>query len=157
MRWQKRYAVSEIGSTTDEVAYKQKPANLNTVDYVLSHKAHDGRSEFVWLRLNDYSLVLGVFPQGDVYDAVREAPSPEDEWVAPPKVPNFGMFTDWGNQVVHAGISRAVAFLTPDSSKDQRMKVIKMVQDIIASAGHAEVHNPTVSEALWDYVEKHLT
>lgn len=33
----------------------------------------DGRSQWVWVRLADGTLILGVFPQGDTYMNVAEA------------------------------------------------------------------------------------
>jgi len=33
----------------------------------------DGRSQWVWVRLADGTLILGVFPQGDTYINVVEA------------------------------------------------------------------------------------
>lgn len=32
---------------------------------------NDGRSEYVWLRLANGDLILGVWPQGDLYFAVE--------------------------------------------------------------------------------------
>ena len=52
--------------------YWQEPASLSAVDYVLkqpqaSHTQHDGRSKWMWIRLPDGDLILGVYPQGDTY------------------------------------------------------------------------------------------
>lgn len=48
------------------------PAKRADVNYVLAadEDSHDGRSNWVWLRLANGDLVLGVFPQGDTYEYV---------------------------------------------------------------------------------------
>lgn len=50
------------------------PANNKDVLHVLSspEKTGDGRSEFVWVRLLNGDLLLGVFPQGDTYIEVSD-------------------------------------------------------------------------------------
>ena len=49
------------------------PASRQSVDYVLSQDVDDldGRSEWLWLRLANGDLMLGVFPQGDTYCSVE--------------------------------------------------------------------------------------
>lgn len=45
------------------------PASEASVQLVLAadEQSDDGRSQFVWLRLPNGDLMLGVFPQGDTY------------------------------------------------------------------------------------------
>lgn len=57
--------------------YQQQPAPKEAVDYVLSQPLatkdfHDGRSEWMWIRLPDGDLILGVYPQGDTYFSTEE-------------------------------------------------------------------------------------
>ena len=49
------------------------PASAESIGYVLSQDIDtgDGRSEWVWVRLGNGDLILGVFPQGDTYFAVE--------------------------------------------------------------------------------------
>jgi len=49
------------------------PARPEDVSKVVlaSMDDHDGRSVWVWLRLANDELALGVFPQGDTYEAVE--------------------------------------------------------------------------------------
>ena len=49
------------------------PASQESVDLVMSapEGGYDGRSEHVWLRLENGDLILGVFPRGDTYFAVE--------------------------------------------------------------------------------------
>jgi hypothetical protein len=51
-----------------QIAYV-KPADPEVAAEVLSRTTEgmDGRSPFVWLRLHDGTLMLGVFPRGDTY------------------------------------------------------------------------------------------
>jgi hypothetical protein len=46
-----------------------KPASAESVRTVLAadEDSPDGRSPYVWVRLPNGDLVLGVFPQGDTY------------------------------------------------------------------------------------------
>jgi hypothetical protein len=47
-------------------------AGDDAVAKVLERPVHeDGRSEFVWLRLSNGDLILGVFPCGDTYFEVE--------------------------------------------------------------------------------------
>lgn len=50
------------------------PASQEAVDLVLGSEVGtgDGRSEWVWLRLHNGDLMLGVFPQGDTYEKVAD-------------------------------------------------------------------------------------
>ena len=45
------------------------PASREMVEMVLAadEHGHDGRSPFVWVRLANGDLLLGVFPQGETY------------------------------------------------------------------------------------------
>jgi len=46
-----------------------KPASPEMVKLVLGapEEGYDGRSPWVWIRLCNGDLILGVFPQGDTY------------------------------------------------------------------------------------------
>lgn len=63
---------SKIALDTDNqmefVAFVQ-PADPAFVEKVLAadEESPDGRSQFMWVRLQDGTLILGVFPQGDTY------------------------------------------------------------------------------------------
>lgn len=50
------------------------PADPADVAMVLAQPTtgHDGRSEWVWLRLRDGTLALATFPQGDTYMEISE-------------------------------------------------------------------------------------
>lgn len=45
------------------------PADPKAVAFVLAADEHaeDGRSQWMWVRLANGDLILGVFPQGEVY------------------------------------------------------------------------------------------
>lgn len=59
------------GRDTDVVIARTKSASPEAVAYVLAAEENDkndnGRSEWLWIRLANGDLVLGVFPQGDTY------------------------------------------------------------------------------------------
>lgn len=57
---------------THELAWVHK-ASDDYVSYVLSQPVGtgDGRSDWVWLRLPNGDLILGVFPQGATYEYVE--------------------------------------------------------------------------------------
>lgn len=57
---------------TGETIAVVSPASQRDVNYVLAadESGHDGRSNWVWLRLANGDLILGVFPQGDTYEYV---------------------------------------------------------------------------------------
>jgi hypothetical protein len=50
------------------------PASQASVNYVLaqSEESMDGRSNWVWVRLPNGDLILGVYPQGDTYFSVEK-------------------------------------------------------------------------------------
>jgi hypothetical protein len=52
------------------------PARKDQVDLILaaSEDTEDGRSEWLWIRLPNGDLILGVFPQGDTYFATEDRP-----------------------------------------------------------------------------------
>lgn len=45
------------------------PASKEMVELVLAadEQSHNGRSQFVWVRLANGDLLLGVYPQGETY------------------------------------------------------------------------------------------
>jgi hypothetical protein len=52
---------------------KSYPASPESVGTVLDASVDDddGRSQFMWVRLGNGDLILGVFPQGDTYFATE--------------------------------------------------------------------------------------
>lgn len=50
------------------------PATKEQVDFVLSQSEddEDGRSNWVWVRLANGDLILGVYPQGDTYETITQ-------------------------------------------------------------------------------------
>jgi len=50
------------------------PASKKIVKMVLKAKVndHDGRSQFLWVRLPNGDLVLGVYPQAETYEACEK-------------------------------------------------------------------------------------
>lgn len=61
----------------DVVVAEIAPAPKEIVDRVLSadENSEHGRSNWMWLRLPNGDLVLGVYPQGDLYEeCCRYAP-----------------------------------------------------------------------------------
>ncbi len=62
------YITNENGSPTEGILAEVAPASQELVDLVLSKPVEDeGRSQFVWVRLQNGDLILGVYPQGDTY------------------------------------------------------------------------------------------
>jgi len=51
-----------------------KPASQEAVDLVLAADVEDedGRSEWLWIRLANGDLILGVMPQGETYFETEE-------------------------------------------------------------------------------------
>lgn len=58
---------------TDTIAHVH-PASPEAVETVMDSPVEtgDGRSEWVWVRLPNGDLILGVFPQGATYEAVEQ-------------------------------------------------------------------------------------
>jgi hypothetical protein len=59
------------------------PADNDAVLTILSADPDnpDGRSQFMWVRLVNGDLILGVFPQGDTYFATETSHSEKDlDW-----------------------------------------------------------------------------
>lgn len=77
----------------EPIAYVH-PANQASVDKVLNapEEGYDGRSPWVWVRLVNGDLILGVYPHGDTYievtddDAAYPDPAPE---------PIYGLMADY--------------------------------------------------------------
>ncbi len=69
------YAIDdETGASTDQVIARQEDASTEAVETILSAPIGligDGRSNFKWFRLQDGTLILGVYPQGDTYFATE--------------------------------------------------------------------------------------
>ena len=69
------YIEDENGRDTEQVCAYIHPASAKSVRTVLDAEENaedgNGRSEYVWVRLQDGTLILGVFPQGDTYLAVE--------------------------------------------------------------------------------------
>lgn len=63
----------------DRVIASVHPASLDVVRKVLDANVHspDGRSPWMWVRLPNGDLILGVYPQGDTYcDCEEDAQYP---------------------------------------------------------------------------------
>lgn len=58
------------------------PAPQKVVDFVISAdvEGHGGRSPWMFLRLPNGDLMLGVFPQGETYFAVEDAAQYPGPW-----------------------------------------------------------------------------
>ena len=67
------YDIDETGRDTDRVLATVKPASNESVGTVLtaSETSEDGRSNWMWVRLANGDLILGVYPQGDTYFATE--------------------------------------------------------------------------------------
>jgi hypothetical protein len=68
--------VGETTITLDENDVREvwlKPASEESVNTVLNadENSDDGRSEWLWIRLPNGDLILGVVPQGDTYFATE--------------------------------------------------------------------------------------
>lgn len=57
------------GFPTKQLCCTIYPASRESVEHVLSQddNSEDGRSQWLWIRLQNGDLILGVFPQGDTY------------------------------------------------------------------------------------------
>lgn len=62
--------LDDSGADTGTVLAQVKPAKKADVKRVLkqSTKGGDGRSNWVWVRLQNGDLILGVYPQGATYE-----------------------------------------------------------------------------------------
>ena len=60
------YDINEVAAVS--------PADTKDVEHVLSQpeSGGNGRSNWVWMRLNNGDLILGVFPQGDTYIEITD-------------------------------------------------------------------------------------
>jgi hypothetical protein len=56
-------------TSKEAIIARSKPASDEMVEKVLnaSTEGSDGRSRWMWFRLANGDLILGVFPQGDTY------------------------------------------------------------------------------------------
>lgn len=60
------------GRDTKQVCAFVHPASELSVAHVLGQQVDDdGRSEWVWVRLQDGTLILGVLPMGSTYESVE--------------------------------------------------------------------------------------
>jgi hypothetical protein len=67
------FGEDENGQFTQQIAWTT-PAKQEDVDRLLPMATDgDGRSEWFWMRLQDGTLLLGVFPQGDTYMEFSDA------------------------------------------------------------------------------------
>lgn len=68
------YTVTTDPETGEEVA-RWRPATETDVIATLlfDDNPDDGRSGPMWIRLSDGTLILGIFPRGDRYEAVTQA------------------------------------------------------------------------------------
>lgn len=71
----------DAGNDTEQVCAYVHRASDESVMHVMAQPVNpadfNGRSEWLWVRLQDGTLILGVFPQGDTYFAVeRDAEYP---------------------------------------------------------------------------------
>lgn len=65
--------IDETGADTGVHLAWIQPASAESVRTVLTadENSGDGRSNWVWVRLRNGDLILGVFPQGDTYFATE--------------------------------------------------------------------------------------
>lgn len=63
------YVEDDNGRKTDQVLAYIHNASEESVKLVLAEtdEDDDGRSQWMWVRLQNGDLILGVFPQGDTY------------------------------------------------------------------------------------------
>jgi hypothetical protein len=70
----KSYDLAEGQDWRDGASFVSlKPASPESVETVLAagEDDDDGRSEWLWVRLPNADLILGVYPQGDTYLATE--------------------------------------------------------------------------------------
>lgn len=63
----------ETGSETSEVIAVSAPADPSVAQAVIDAPAggNEGRSEWMWFRLQNGDLILGTYPSGDTYWATE--------------------------------------------------------------------------------------
>lgn len=63
------YDTDEAGNDTGRVLASVRPASAESVGIVITadEDSPDGRSNWVWVRLANGDLILGLYPQGDTY------------------------------------------------------------------------------------------
>lgn len=63
------YGQSRASGMPDGYLGRVAPASPEMVKTVLEadENSEDGRSQFMWIRLANGDLILGVYPQGDTY------------------------------------------------------------------------------------------
>ncbi len=72
---EKSWDLAESIAENDGCAFVHiRPASAEAVATVLSEDelSEDGRSEWLWVRLPDGDLILGVYPQGETYFATEK-------------------------------------------------------------------------------------
>jgi hypothetical protein len=68
------YCEDDCGNATDQVLAYVHPADPESARLVMDAEEGDnnGRSEYLWIRLQNGDLILGVYPKGDTYFTVEE-------------------------------------------------------------------------------------
>ena len=71
----RRYKDIDVPEDNENTILTMHPASQESVDLV-TKAAHgpstdNGRSNWLWIRLTNGDLILGVYPQGDTYCAVE--------------------------------------------------------------------------------------
>lgn len=68
------FAEDDNGQPTQQIAWVT-PADLDSAAFILSQPtdSDDGRSKWFWMRLQEGTLLLGTFPQGDTYMEFSDA------------------------------------------------------------------------------------
>jgi hypothetical protein len=61
------FAEDENGKETDQIAWLEPAKPEDAVAVLVAPINNDGRSEPVWVRFKDGTLMLAVFPCGDTY------------------------------------------------------------------------------------------
>lgn len=67
---------NSAGNDTEQLCAYVHPASDESVMHVMAQPVNpvdcNGRSEWLWVRLQDGTLILGVFPRGDTYTTVEK-------------------------------------------------------------------------------------
>ena len=68
-----RMVQDDNGYDTKQLLCEATPAKQEDVDFVLrqNEDSDDGRSNWMWIRLQNGDLILGVYPQGGTYKALE--------------------------------------------------------------------------------------